>query len=126
MAGRGNVNFMVSNFPSSNRIRHRTDGSERETLIKMGILAEYSMAGIMQSSGVAMEEALHESIDVYPAATDRRDPAQGGPTAQSIARARAAQQRERAAFTLKTGLRVDPDGQMVRRRVVLDAHLTKH
>lgn len=84
------------------------------------------MAAVMQCSAVAMEEAVHESMDVYPAATDRRDPAQDGPTAQSISRARAAQQRERAAFTLKTGARVDPDGQIVRRRVVRDAHLTKH
>ena len=69
---------------------------------------------------------MHESIDVYPPATDRRDPAHDGPTAESIARARAAQQRERVAFTLTTGVRVDPDGLMVRRRVIRDVHLTKH
>lgn len=66
---------------------------------------------------------MHESIDVYPPATDRRDPAQDGPTIESIARARAAQQRERAAFFLSTGVQVDSNGQIVRRRV---AHLTKH
>jgi hypothetical protein len=38
-----------------------------------------------------------------------------GPTPESIARAWAAQQRERAAFTENTGVMVNRDGRMLRR-----------
>ena len=49
---------------------------------------------------------------------DRRDPAEDGPTTESIARARAVQQRERATFTETTGVRLNDDGQADRRRVL--------
>ena len=44
---------------------------------------------------------------------DSRLPDQDGPTVESIARARAAQQRERAAFTRATGVRLNRNGEMV-------------
>lgn len=59
-----------------------------------------------------MQQAIHGDQ-----VADRRDTAQDGPTAESIARARAAQQRERVAFTETTGVGVNDDGQLDRRRV---------
>ena len=59
-----------------------------------------------------MQQAIHGDQ-----VADRSDPAEDGPTAESIGRARAAQQRERAAFTETTGVRLHDDGQADRRRV---------
>jgi hypothetical protein len=51
--------------------------------------------------------AVHEEPEI-------QDVAQEGPTVDSIAAARAAQQREREAFTMHTGIRLDRDGQLRR------------
>ena len=59
-----------------------------------------------------MQQAIHGDQ-----VADQRDPAQDGPTAESIARARAAQQRERVAFTETTGVRLTDHGQLDWRRV---------
>ena len=53
-----------------------------------------------------MQQAIHGDK-----VAERRDPAQDEPTAESIARARAAQQRERVAFTETTGVRLNDCGQ---------------
>ena len=52
---------------------------------------------------------------------DRTDPADDGPTSESIARARAEQQRERAALTEATGVSVGGDGHL-RRQDVAPSH----
>lgn len=54
-----------------------------------------------------MQHAIHGDQ-----VADLRDPAQDGPTVESIARARAAQQRERVAFTETTGVRLTDHGQL--------------
>lgn len=53
-----------------------------------------------------MQQTLHGGAEA-----DGMNPAPDRPTAVSIARARAAQQRERAAFTESTGVKVNDDGQ---------------
>jgi hypothetical protein len=70
----------------------------------------------MQELAMRQENSTvrHESASVYYP-IDRRDPAEKGATAQSIARARAAQQRERASFALGTGVQVDSDGRLLLR-----------
>jgi hypothetical protein len=42
------------------------------------------------------------------------DPVPYAPTPDSVAAARAAQERERAEFTRSTGMRLDPNGQLRR------------
>lgn len=71
------------------------------------------------------ENAVQETIHACPS-TDRRDPAEYEPTSESITRAWAAQQRERATFTELTGVGVDIDGRILRRRTVPDTHARVH
>ena len=52
-------------------------------------------------------------IDYIDHAADASDSRQDGPTVHSIAAARAAQQRERAAFTQDTGILLDRDGRLL-------------
>ncbi len=59
-----------------------------------------------------------ESIDYIAYteyAADASDSKSDGPTVLSIAAARAAQQRERAAFTQDTGILLDRDGRLLHR-----------
>ena len=51
------------------------------------------------------------------------DPVPYAPTPDSVAAARAAQERERAEFTTRTGMRLDRNGQL--RRSSLRVHLAR-
>jgi hypothetical protein len=68
------------------------------------------------------EGSVPESLHTYER-PESREPEQDGPSRESIARARAAQQRERTAFTMATGVAVSSNGVMVRRS---SGFLTEH
>ena len=84
----------------------------------------FLMADNMQSRQHRQENAVQETTHACP--SPDRDPAQDEPTSESITRAWAAQQRERATFTELTGVRVGIDGRILRRRAVPDTHARMH
>jgi hypothetical protein len=83
------------------------------------------MAENMHESKAAKETAVPETDHAYPT-IDRREPGQDQPSSDSIARAQAAQQRERAAFTKSTGVGVNTDGRMLGQRVIRDTRARTH
>lgn len=60
------------------------------------------------------EDTVQESLYTFER-RESRESEQGGASTESIARAMAAQQRERTAFTQATGVAVSSNGVMVRR-----------
>jgi hypothetical protein len=60
-------------------------------------------------------EANHWRESLSSWQIDFADPQGESPTTASIAAARAAQQRERDAFTMETGIRLDQNGRLPRR-----------
>ena len=79
----------------------------------------HALTGFFYAGRLIVEEAalIQESARVHE---ERQDPiaAESGPTPESIARARAAQQFDRIAFTRSTGVQLTNDGDMRLRRVL--------
>jgi hypothetical protein len=79
---------------------------------------------IRKGSQVAESMDYMQSVEYYDYvyhASGARSSHQDRPTLESIAAARAAQRRDRAAFTQHTGILLDRDGRLIHRAAHIDA-----
>lgn len=83
------------------------------------------LRGLLLALIIYRESFVHPSTGASDR-PERRDPDQDFPTWESIRRARAAQQRERAVFTLTVGVALDLNGGMILQFIASDPIAVVH
>ena len=83
----------------------------------------FELAGVLQSTERSIRRTPSMEKPHATTAPRQLEPVPYAPTPDSVAAARAAQERERAEFTRSTGMRLDHNGQL--RRSSLRVHTNR-